>query len=72
MHLELHSQSGFHVVPVYGVESIQVTLDAFLQPQLVRGEPEPGGARAQQSQRLMPMLLPSVYRIGSSNVSTRN
>src|ERR1700722_6423518 len=25
-----------------------------------------------QGQRLIPMLLPSVYRIGSSNVSTRN
>ncbi len=45
-------------------------------PQLERTRPpqsRPGlGGRRRGHQRLMPMFLPSVYRIGSSSVSTRN
>ena len=79
LHLKHPSHSGFDVVPAHGGRMAMhgCTSQPFRpareqleflwsRTRAEDGRPDP------QGQRLIPMLLPSVYRIGSSNVSTRN
>ena len=78
LHLQHPSHSGFDVVPACAgrngdarVHVSTLPLSASSSSSYGREPEREHGAPTPQGHRLIPMLLPSVYRIGSSSVSTR-